>query len=125
MATVKLPFQNPHVTLVNEEIIEINYRGKKFKTTISAISKIYLSKRKTSYLSGLIGNLFVSRASGFKLYIHTTDNTPVTFDIATDEKFFFVSFISWIRNHITEANTVPPAKLNNKPPTAIGQAVAA
>ena len=115
MATVKLPFQNPHVSLVNDDVLLINYRGKRLKIALTDINKIYLSKRKTNYLSALIGNLLISRTTGFKFYIHNKENAVVSFDIVNDDKFYFVSLISWVRSQIIIANTVPPTKLKPQP----------
>ncbi|HEX8563861.1 MAG TPA: hypothetical protein VF676_12870 [Flavobacterium sp.] len=110
MATVKLPFQNPHVSLVNDEVLDINYRNRKFKVAIANISRIYLSKRKTGYLSALFGNLIVARNTGFKLYIHTRETNTITLDIASDDKFFFVSLITWVRTQIKDAASAAPTK---------------
>ncbi len=124
MATVKLPFQNPHVTL-NDEVLCINYRSKKLKVALSNICKIYLSKRKTGYLSALFGNLHITRSTGFKLYIHTNDNNFQTLDITSQEKYQFVSLIAWVRSQIKERENTARQQIKKRIATPSNQAVAA
>lgn len=124
MAAVKLPFENPHVTL-NDEVLNINYRSKKVKVVLINVCKIYLSKRKTSYLSALFGNLHITRNTGFKLYIHTKDNNLQTLDITSDEKYQFVSLISWVRNQIKERENMARQQIKRRAAVPAKQAVAA
>lgn len=125
MGTVKLPFQNPHVTLVNDEVLQIRHRSKRLKIALSNICKIYLSKRKTGYLSAFLGNLHITRSSGFKLFVHTKDNNLYTIDIPIDEKYQFVNLIAWVRKQIRERESLAKQRLQQKVAATTGQAVAA
>ncbi|HEX8269373.1 MAG TPA: hypothetical protein VF581_05735 [Flavobacterium sp.] len=99
MATVTLPFKNPHVTLKNE-VIDINYRSKKYKIALDNVSKIYLSRRRSNYLSAMFGNLLLMSNAQFKLYIHTKDNNSVSIEVLDHEKQYFVNLISRVRNMV-------------------------
>lgn len=125
MATAKLPFQNPHVTLVKDEVLEFNYHHKNFKVAVSGINRIYLSKRKPGYLSAMIGNLILSRTTGFKLFVHVKDNSTLTLDITSGDKYYFVSLISWVRTQIAKQAEMPVPKAINNKTAVVNQPVAA
>ncbi len=107
MAAYQQSLENSFVNFSEGEIVEINYRNRKIKFAVASIRKIYLSKRKPSYFTALLGNFHISRAPGYKLYLQNYQNATVVIDIIAADKYIFVKFVSRLRTEIEKLKTTP------------------
>ena len=105
MAAYHQSLESSFVKFFEGEIVEINYRKRNIKFAIASIRKIYLSKRKSSYFTSLLGNFHISRQPGYKLYLQNYQNATVVIDIVAEDKYFFVKFVSRLRSEIERVQT--------------------
>jgi len=90
--------KNPYVK-IEDEVININYSKQRCSVALDNVRKMYLSKRKTSYMSGLIGKyLFSFGNSTYKLNIKTKDERDIVIRVNALEKQYFIGLIAIVRN---------------------------
>lgn len=84
---------------IEDEVVNINYSKQRYTLALSNVRKMYLSKRKTNYMSGLIGKyLFAFGNSTYKLNIKTADEKEIIIRVNALEKQYFIGLIALVRN---------------------------
>jgi len=97
--------QNRYVK-IEDEVININYAKQRYSIALNNVRKMYLSKRKTNYMSGLIGKyLFSFGTSTYKLNIKTADEKEVVIRVSALEKQYFIGLIALVR-HMNKKNSL-------------------
>ena len=72
---------NPYCKVRNE-VININYGNRNYQVPVEKVSKMYLSRKKRSYLSFIPGVKFFTFDSTYNLFIKTRDFGQILFENA-------------------------------------------
>lgn len=95
MSTIFIP-KNPYVAIQKEKVF-ISCSKQYHTLPFSGIRKIYLSKKKSGYWSGIIGQLLFIPETKYVLHIVTSDIEEIKFTINPMQRFYFIRLIALVR----------------------------
>ena len=95
MSAIFIP-KNPYVAIQRENVF-ISC-SKQFHTLpFDCIRKIYLTKKKSGYWSGIIGQLLFVPETKYVLHIVTSEVEEIKFTINPMQRYYFIRLIALVR----------------------------
>ena len=96
MSAIVIP-KNPYVA-IQKENVSISCNKHYYTLPFDCIRKIYLTKKKSGYWSGIIGQLLFIPETKYTLHIVTSDLDEIKFTINAMQRFYFIRLISLVRS---------------------------
>lgn len=100
MATLTNEWHKPNVTIINEAI-DIRDSKHSIKLGLGEVSKMYLSKNKSGYLSAMLGRVWLHDDSSYDLHIETKDEQEIKIRIKGFQRPYYIGLISRVRRRIS------------------------
>ena len=101
MSAILIP-KNPYVAIQRENVF-ISCSKQYHMLPFNCIRKIYLTKKKTGYWSGIIGQLLFVPETKYTVHIITSDVDEIKFTINSMQRFYFIRLISLVRLNANSA----------------------
>lgn len=98
MITKTEEWHKPQVT-IQKETIDIRNRTHSIKFELEQVSKMYLSKNKTSF-TAMLGMMWFEKDSSYDLHILIKNSDEITIRIKGFQRQYYINLISRVRRRI-------------------------